>query len=195
LLDDEMLDEVEPAPVPTDAALRKISVLADRYLMLECDIADLADALAKKQAALKAVREVDLPTAMAEAGTRRFDLTDGSVVKLEEGVGAHITEANKPKAHAWLEDHGHGAIVKHQITILFGKGEEDWAKKFIRDCKQRKKQLNLERKDSVHSQTLGKFIRDQAEQAKQDQVSLSIRVPYDLFGVHEYRYATVERKS
>jgi hypothetical protein len=30
-----LLDDVEPAPVPTDAALRKISVLADRYLALE----------------------------------------------------------------------------------------------------------------------------------------------------------------
>lgn len=186
-------DEVEAAPVPDNDDLKKISTLAAQYIALEKEIADLEAQLAAKQAALKVVRELDLPTAMTEVGTTGFDLVGGGSVKLKTGYVAGISEKNRLAAHTWLENHGSGSLIKRTFTISFGKGEETWARKFERDMAQRKRPLQCERKDAVHTQTLGKFVREKIAAAKSNGISPEKEIPFDLFSIFELRYAEVEQ--
>lgn len=188
LTDDE---QIEAAPIPDNADLANIAALAQRYLSLEDAILKLEQELAAKKADLKTLREGSLPLALTEVGMTKFTMAGGAAVTLKTGYVASITEANRPAAHAWLESSGNGAIIKHQITIQFGKGEEAWARKFLRDLSQRKRPLKYERKDTVHPQTLGAFVRERIADAKAQGLSPDKQIPFDLLGVFELRYAEV----
>lgn len=194
LLDDEQLD-IEPAPIPQDAALKNIAKLANDYAELERNILKLEEELQLKKAAFKALREGSLPLALTEVGMTKFTLTDGTNIALKTGYVASIAEANRQAAHEWLEKSGNGSIIKHVITIMFDKGEDAWAKKFLRDMAQRKKPLRYERKDSVHPQTLGKFVRESIANAKAEGLNPEAVIPFPLLGVFELRYAEVEQPA
>lgn len=194
LLDDEQLDQdIEPAPIPDNKELANIATLARRYTDLEKEIEDLEAKLKAKKAEWESLRGNALPLAMTEVGMKKFELVGGGKVVLHSNYVGAITEANKPLAHAWLEKSGNGSIIKHLITIIFDKGEEAWAKKFMRDMAARKKPLRYERKDSVHPQTLGKFIRESIANAKAEGLPPEGQIPFDLLGVFELRYAEVEQ--
>lgn len=194
LLEDEQLD-VEPAPIPQDAALKNIAHLARRYTDLEGEIAHLEATLKTKKDEWRALREGALPLALTEVGMTKFTMTGGANVTLKTGYVASITEANRAAAHEWLEDHGHGSIIKHEIKIVFGKGEEAWARKFLRDLAKRKRPLRFDRKDTVHPQTLGAFVRETIAAAKAEGQSPEAVIPFPLLGVFELRYAEVEQPA
>lgn len=98
-------------------------------------------------------------------------------------------------AFAALEKAGQGDLIKHTLTIKFGKGEEKWAAKFMRDLAQRKKPLRVERKDAVAPQTLGAFVREQAAAAKEQGVPLKDylgEAMFGLLGIYERRWTEVD---
>lgn len=191
---DELLGddpEVEAAPPPDDADLKTVAQLAERHIELEAQIAALQAELAVKQSALEAIRNSDLPLAMTSLGLELFRLTGGGVIELKEIIAASITKENQPKAFPWLEKNGHGDLIKHVITIQFGKGEDAWAKKFLQDLAKRKRPLKFDRKDTVHPQTLGAFVREQIRAAKAEGLDPRDQLPYDLLGVFQQKYAEV----
>lgn len=196
MTDDERLDhdDIEAAPIPDNQDLANIAAMAKRYIDLEDTILKLEQELALKKADLKTLREGSLPLALTEVGMTSFKMNGGISVILKTGHVASISEANRPAAHAWLEKSGNGAIIKHQITIQFGKGEEAWAKKFLRDLSQRKRPLKYERKDTVHPQTLGAFVREKIASAREQGLSPERQIPFDLLGVFELRYAEVTNR-
>jgi hypothetical protein len=179
---------------PSDGDIKKISETARAVVLLENEIARLAAALAEKQTILKSLQESALPNAMSEAGVTALELAKGWKLQIEEIVSASIprgaregTPDLRPEAFAHLETLGAGDLVKHVITISFGRGEEAWAAKFLRDCAQRKRPLNAVREDSVHSGTLSAFVRERrANGALTDD-------DRRLFGVFEIRKAVVKR--
>jgi len=196
--EDEMLmpdPEVEAAPVPDAADLKQVADVAKRYVELETDIATLEEQLAAKKAALKAVREAELPLAMTTVGLESFQLVGGGKIELKKLTAASITDANKDAAHKALEKAGYGSIIKHEIKILFGRGEEAWAAKFLRDMAQRKKPIPFTRKDFVEYQTLQKQAREMVEQARAQGLEPSEAIPNDLhrlLGIYEMRYADLK---
>lgn len=186
-LDDDQ--DVEPAPLPDDAEVRGVAQLAQDMTDLEEEIAELEAILERKRAAHKAIREGSLPLRMAELGMEGFDLIGGSRIEVRELIVANIAEANRTKAHAWLEGDGSGSIIKRTITVEFGKDEEVWAKKFQRDLDKRKKPLKYAMKEAVNYQTLGKFVRDKLSEARREGKDPAQVIPYDLFGIFKLRYA------
>lgn len=190
--DDEL--EVEAAPVPDAGELKQIAALAAEYLALEDVISEIEQRLAAKKLALKTLREHQLPLALTEVGMESFRLVGGGEVKLKNMVSGGVSEANQREAFAALEKNGHGGIIKHEIKILFGKGEEAWAKKFLRDMEKRKRPLNAQRKDFIAPQTLGAFVREQVKEFESRGLDPQAAMPDDLYrllGVYRMRYAEV----
>lgn len=193
LIDEE--EEIDVAEPPSDAELRQVHLLAQQYVDLESDIADLEEKLSAKKLALKNVREQALPMAMTAVGMTKFEMQGGAMVAVSDYVRAGIVEANRPMAFEALEKNGHGSIIKHEITVLFGKGEEAWAKKFMADLAKRKKPLNVARKDFVEWQTLTKLAKELVANAKAQGLDPKDALPDDLYrlmGVYEARVADVK---
>ena len=64
---------------------------------------------------------------MAEMGLSHLKLMDGSSVDVKPFYSANITVANKEKAFKWLRDNGLGDIIKNEISVSFGRNEENKA--------------------------------------------------------------------
>lgn len=192
LIGDDDSPDVEAAPPPTDEELSKVRTLAAQQLELVADIIELQDQLDAKNSKLKQNMEVDLPTLMAQLGMTDFGLVGGARVAVKTAVNASIPKDLTVDAHGFLEEHGHGGLIKRRIQILFGREDIAWAKKFLADCAKRKKPLNLDTKEWVEPQTLSAFVREQIALATNAGADPEERVPTRLFGVFKRTYAAVE---
>src|SRR4029077_11348875 len=101
-------------------------------------------ALAEKQESLNRLQRVRIPEIMATLGMEEFKLTDGSVVSVKADIKTSITEANKPAAYAWLEEHNYDGIIKTNVGVQFGKGEMEDAKKAVAALEQAGYHGNME---------------------------------------------------
>ena len=68
-----------------------------------------------------------IPTMMSEMGLAELKLQDGSHLKVSTSYRATITEANKEAAFTWLRNNGLGDIIKNEISVSFGRNEDNKA--------------------------------------------------------------------
>ena len=168
-----------------EAKLKAVTILANRQIDLEDDVARLTNDLAEQQKKLKQVSEVDLPTAMKEIGLKDFSLATGEKIEIKHGLAASITKAHEVEAFSWLMKNRAGSLIKNQVVVSFGMKQDAMARKFLRDMARRKVRLEYQQKKSVHPQSLAAFCRTQIEEGKE--------IPMDLLGVYEYDRAKVTR--
>ena len=105
----------------TDQEISRIAVLCKKQLDLEKEVDRLNELLAETQKQLSTIREHDLPDAMAEANVSELKLKDGAKVTVQPFVGAHITQAKAKDAHQWLDENGHGGLIKRELTFKFNR--------------------------------------------------------------------------
>lgn len=170
-------------PAATDK-LAQLAELANQQLVLETAVLEAEKALDAKREQLRLLAEKTLPELMDELGMEEFATRTGLRIKVAEVVRASIPKARQNEAVAWLDDNGFANLVKRKFTVLFGKEEESWARKFAADLAKRKKQLNVEEDSSVHNRTLAAFIKEQLE--------AGTNIPMDLFGVFRQRVSRIE---
>ena len=158
----------------TDNEYSKISATAHRLLHQDRLVESLeADLKAAKELA-RTIREQELPEAMQSANLMEIKLTDGSKISIDQFYKGNISEKNRANAHKWLVNNGHGGIIKHEITVKFGKDEDEKASNTVERLKQQG--LSPEVKQGVHSQTLNAFVKEQLTGGKD--------IPADLFGIY-----------
>ena len=166
--------------------LKKISTLAEQFTNLLSRI-EKGEALLKdlkEQARL--VSEEMIPAAMDEVGMEEFTLSSGDTISVENIVTATISEPNRATAFAWLRKHKHGSIIKREIKLNFGMGEDKQAKALLALLKKSKLRPTSD-KETVHPSTLKAFVKEQLAEGKD--------IPMDVFGVYEVRRASVVRAS
>lgn len=175
--------EIEDAPGPTDEQLRQVAACVRTQVMLEKEVAQIEDDLARAKEQLKQVSETDLPNAMSMAGVEEFTLS-GNIkyrVRITQIVRATIPKPEQERAFAWLEEHGHGSIIKRDIKVQLGRGEKELAKKLLTWLAENARQAKTTDNPHVHPQTLGAFVREQLA-----------TIPHDLFGVYVQKFAKIE---
>lgn len=171
---------------PGDNLLAQLAGLAAEQQEAEAEVARLEEALNAAKAALRDISEHRLPELMEEAQMDSFKTKDGLSITVKSVIRAGIPAKNPAPALAWLEDNGHGSLVKREFKIDFGKDEDAWANKFQADLQKRKKAVRCNIKKSVHPQTLQAFIRERLE-AGDD-------IPMALFGAVQQKFTKVEVK-
>jgi hypothetical protein len=181
--------DIEEAPPVADAEIKKVRDLAERYAALNAAIEELERQANEARQEFTQISDVDLPAAMLAARLEVWPMPGGKSIELANLVNASIPKDHIPEAHAWFEAHGHGDLIKRKITILFGRDEIEWAKKFIRDCAQRKKPLNLDQKEWIEPMTLGAFVREQLKEAAIAGGNPEEYAPTALLGVFKRTYA------
>lgn len=167
--------------------LRVLATLAEQQRELEVQITKLQEEIEKKEAALKTISEGDLPRIMDELQLQEFSTRSGLKITVKEKIRAQISKDRNPQAIAWLDEHGFENLVKRQFIIQFNRQDTAWANKFEGDLKKRKRQLDVVRKQDVHSSTLVSFVTERLTEGDTD-------FPQELFGVHRQRYTKVEVK-
>ena len=125
-----------------------------------------------------------IPMLMDEMGIERIDV-DGLIVKLKPFVTASIPADQKQDAFNWLREHGLDDIIKNDIIVSFGRGQDNQAGDVMYDLEQ--KGFHPEQKTHIHSMTLKAFVRERVEKG--------LPIDLDMFGAFVARTAEVKRNS
>ena len=71
---------------------------------------------------------------MNEMSLSSLKLADGSSVEVKKIYGASIPIAKREAAFNWLRDNDLGDIIKNEITVSFGRGEDNKASTICLPC-------------------------------------------------------------
>ena len=99
-----------------------------------------------------------IPDLMNQLNLKTLKLKDGSEISVKDVFGVSIIAAKKEEAHNWLRKNGLGAIVKNEITVRFGKAEDNKAQQYATLA--RGQGYEPEQKVSVHAGTLRVALED-----------------------------------
>ena len=153
-----------------------LKALADKCKILEFteeEIVQLEDQLKEKKEAARKLSEEDIPQFLAEKGLSSITLDNGTEVKITEEVRPGVKVADRPFCYAWLRDNGYGDLIKNNISVSFGMGEDSQALK-LKSAIHHLGMVSSEKED-VHYQTMKAFVTEQHKKG----VSLP-----DEFGVY-----------
>jgi len=173
---------VEDAPKTDD--LKELSELATELYLAELELAQKQEEAKAAQKKVQDIAEYQIPDKMMEIGILEFTTTSGIKLKIKDVVRTSIPLALREEAYKWLQDRGHGDLIKHNIVVGFGRDEEDAAKEFLTELDAKGMRTKDERK--VESATLRKFVTDMLAEGSE--------VPKDLFGVYQFRQAKITGK-
>jgi hypothetical protein len=177
--------DVEAGGSATNDQVMELGALIRRQVELEDRIASLNVAIETQSEELKKLQETIIPEVMLGLGIESFTVTGGFVVSMAKFYNAKIPEERKREALEWLRKNGHDDIVKNQVVVAFGKGEDAMALKLLQDLLKKKFECN--HIEGVHPQTLKAFVKEQVES--------KIELPQDLFGIYIGNRSKVTRPS
>ena len=126
-----------------------------------------------------------IPTMMSEMGLSELKLEDGSRLKVSTSYRATITEANKEAAFNWLRNNGLGDIIKNEISVSFGRNEDNKAADYAALAQERGYQPTQKLK--VEPMTLKALVRERLEAGKE--------MPTELFNIFVGNKTTIKRKQ
>ena len=118
----------------------------------------------KKERADKISSEV-IPEIMESMKLKTLKLQDGSAIEVKEIYSATIPVANRERAYQWLRENDLGDLIKNEITVSFGRGEDNKAAGYADFVKGQGYQPSQKLK--VEPMTLKALYRERVE-AKQD---------------------------
>ena len=114
----------------------EVSTIAQECVKLkdkEDEIASLEEQLKTKKLEADDISSRVIPELLAEQGLSEIKLADGSKVSVKKEFRCTLPkdEAKRQAAYNWLRDQGLGAIIKNDVFVTFGKGEDDKAKQLL----------------------------------------------------------------
>ena len=150
--------------------------LSDQVTKLQ-SLEDEIDEQEKKLKELKRNQELlsgeVIPTMMTEMNISTLKLADGSAVEVKPVYGASIPAANKEDAFNWLRKNGLGDLIKNEITVAFGRNEDNKAMAYA-NLAQGQGYEPIQ-KLKVEPMTLKALVRERLESGQE--------MPSDLFNV------------
>ena len=152
---------------------------------IQKDIEQNEEYLKQRKKDLEQVSGEAIPTMLSEMGLSYLKLADGSSVEVKTNYSATITLANKEKAFNWLRENGLGDIIKNELTVSFGRNEDNKAAEYAELAKGQGYQPTQKLK--VEPMTLKALVRERIEGAKP--------LPTEIFNVFIGNKTTIKRKQ
>ena len=126
-----------------------------------------------------------IPTLLSEMGLSSLKLADGSAVEVKPYYAASISTKNREAAYSWLRENGLGDIIKNNVTVSFGRNEDNKAAEYANLAKSQGYQPTQKLK--VEPMTLKALVRERIENNKD--------MPMDIFNVFVGNRTKLTRKQ
>ena len=165
-----------------------ITSLADqvkRLRDLEDQVKTDEQALKNKQREVERISGEIIPTLLSEMGLSSIKLADGSAVDVKPYYAASISIKNREAAYNWLRENGLGDIIKNEVSVSFGKNEDNKAAHYANLAKSQGFQPTQKMK--VEPMTLKALVRERIENGKD--------MPMDIFNVFVGNRTKLTRKQ
>jgi len=181
---EDMFDEAGAVSRVDTGTGKQLSQLVRSLRLVENDIVAAEAHLKTLKQEKHKLSVENIPALMDEMGVERLDV-DGMTVERRMIVAASIPAANKDRAFDWLRDNGLDDIIKNDITVSFGKGEDNVAGDVVGLLQERG--FNPTTKTHVHPSTLKAFVKERVTDGKP--------IDLDLFGAFISNTAVIKRKA
>ena len=152
---------------------------------LEDQVKAEEQALKDKEKEIERISGEVIPTLLSEMGLSSLKLADGSAVDVKPYYSANISIKNRESAYNWLRSNGLGDIIKNDITVSFGRNEDNKAAEYANLAKGQGYQPTQKLK--VEPMTLKALVRERIENGKD--------MPMDIFNVFVGNRTKLTRKQ
>ena len=125
-----------------------------------------------------------IPTMMTEMNISTLKLADGSAIEVKPIYGASIPADKKEEAFNWLRKEGLGDLIKNEVTVSFGRNEDNKAAEYAVLAQGQGYQPTQKLK--VEPMTLKALVRERIEAGKD--------MPSDLFNVFAGNRTKITRR-
>ena len=162
--------------------------LADQVERLEGVSSEIEDAESRLKLLKQKHEHISgevIPTMMSEMGLSHLKLIDGSTVDVKPNYSASISIANREAAFGWLRNNGLGDIIKNEISVSFGRNEDNKAADYANLAESQGYQP--QQKLKVEPMTLKALVRERLEAGKE--------MPTEIFNVFVGNKTTIKRKQ
>ena len=151
---------------------------------LEDEIQNAEESISKLKKQAKTLSQFEIPKMMEEMHITKLKLKDGESVEIKKIYGASIPPQHQEAAFTWLRENGLGDIIKNDITVTFGRGEDNKASVYA-DLAQGQGYEPVQ-KIGVHPQTLKAVVRERLEAGRE--------MPSDLFKTYAGNRTKITRR-
>lgn len=148
----------------SDDVLDKLDEAAKKLAEFQSKHAEMKLELERSENQIKYYTEDILPFLLEEAGQvvgTPFRTRSGLMLTLTEDVITSIADADKEEAFKWLDETGHGGMVKRDVIVRFDREQQEAAQKLLEDL--REEFPEARQNCAVHWQTLRAWAREMLE--------------------------------
>jgi hypothetical protein len=138
---------------------------------LEDEILNAEESLKKLKEQANQLSMIEIPKMMEDMHITKLKLKDGESIEVKKIYGASIPKEKQEEAFQWLRNNGLGDIIKNDITVTFGRGEDNKAAQYA--VLARGQGFEPVQKIGVNPMTLKALVRERLESGQD--------VPADLF--------------
>lgn len=143
-------------------ALVKLLDLRDT---MKREIEEMETKVSRRTAELIYLETKTIPDVLDDMGVSSLTLEDGRKISLQDFVSVKIEDENRPAAYAWLQNKGHGDLIKHTFTVaLSGSAEQkdDAEIRAVRNALE-DRGVPFSEEEKIHPSTLKAFVAEQLE--------------------------------
>ena len=152
---------------------------------LEDQVKNEEELLKDKKRDIEKISGEIIPTLLSEMGLSSLKLADGSAVEVKPYYAANISIKNREAAYNWLRENGLGDIIKNDVTVSFGRNEDNKAAEYANLAKSQGFQPTQKLK--VEPMTLKALVRERIEKG--------VEMPMDIFNVFVGNRTKLTRKQ
>lgn len=152
---------------------------------LEDEITNAEESISKLKEKARILSQVEIPLMMHEMHITKLKLKDGESVEVKPFYSASIVLEVQEQAFEWLRNNGLGDIIKNDITVTFGRGEDNKAANYA--VLARGQGFEPVQKIGVHAQTLKAVVRERLEAGQE--------MPSDLFKTFAGNQTKITRRN
>jgi len=181
---DDLFDESNALADIDTGTTRTLSDLVRALRNVEQEIDNTEDYLKSLKQQKHKLSVENIPALMDEMGVDRIDV-DGVTVTRKMMVHASIPVERKDEAFAWLRENGLDDIIKNDVSVSFGKGEDNMAGDVVGLLQERG--FDPQTKTHIHPSTLKAFVKERLENGKP--------IDLDMFGAFVANAAEIRRKA
>ena len=180
----EMFEKDQTQSIDKTKDVNKLSDQVLKLQSLENEIKGDEEVLKNKKKSAAMLSEEIIPTMMTEMSLSSIKLADGSAVEVKPVYGASIPVSKREEAFKWLRDNGLGDLIKNEVTVSFGRNEDNKAANYA--VLAQGQGYQPVQKLKVEPMTLKALVRERIESGRE--------IPSDLFNVYAGSRTTIKRK-
>ena len=125
--------EKDQQKIAENTDLSALSIHVEKIIDLDKQIEHQDNIMKELKNKKDKISSETIPAILAEQGLQSLKLADGTVLEVNKKYSCTLPKdpQKKESAYQWLRDQGLGDIIKNEVAVTFGKGEDNKAKQLL----------------------------------------------------------------